>query len=242
MSKPCRGCGQPIPANHRKCATCLEHHIEPVDTNIGEQPAQTPVPRVIFAVVEATCDYTALAKGAAACTLLQQREATPLGDCQLIDDVAETPATALRDTWGDLPPAVRIESEKGAQLLSVALKHTDCADRNDHEDGEQSLPRLYDESGRGILNEEQVESWTDTADAERWLIPIIGVEQQSAENHTKRRKFRGPNTVHIHCRCCEETTEHRFSGYEQLPEEAWDGHPIWQCQTCRATRFGPAPE
>ena len=241
-SKACRGCGQPIAADQRKCATCLEHHIESADTTGDGQTAPSPVPRIIFAVVEATCDYTALAKGAAACTLLQRRRVNPLEDCQLIDDVAETPANTLHDTWDELPAAVRIETEQGRKLLSVATKHIDRAEEGGHSDGERSLPRLYDESGRGILNEEQIKSWTDTADGERWLIPILGAEQHPAENRTKRRKSQRSNTEHIHCRRCKETTPHRFSDHEQLPEEAWDGNPIWQCQACGTPRFGPAPE
>ncbi|WP_181692674.1 hypothetical protein [Natronomonas sp. LN261] len=241
-SKACRGCGQPISAKQRKCTTCLEHHIESVGTTGDEHTAPTPVPRVIFAIVEATCDYTALAKGAAACTLLQRRRANPLEDSQLIDDVAETPAATLHDTWGELPAAVRIGTEQGRKLLSVATKHIDRADESDHGNGERSLPRLYDESGRSVLNREQIESWTDTADGERWLIPILGAEQHPTENRTKRRENQRSNTEHIHCRRCEETTPHRFSGHEQLPEEAWDGNPIWQCQACGTARFGPVPE
>ena len=238
-SKACRGCGQPISANQRKCATCLRYHIEPVDTDVGEQADQTPVPRVIFAVVEAACDYTALAKGAAACTLLEQRESNPLEDCQLIDELSEPPATTLRDTWGDLPPAVRIESENGSQLLSVALKHIDGTEEGAREEDEQSISRLYDESGRGIRDKE---SWIDTANDERWLVPAIGVEQRPAENRTTRRNIQSSYKRYIDCHCCEEATEHRFSEYEQLPDGAWDGQPIWQCQACGTTRYGPVSE
>jgi len=242
MSKACRGCGQPIPGDQRKCATCLEHHIESVGTTGDEHTAPTAVPRVIFAVVEATCDYTALAKGAAACTLLQRRRVNPLEDCQLIDDVTETPADTLHDTWDELPAAVRIETEQGRKLLSVATKHIDRAEEGGHSDGERTLSRLYDESGHSVLNREQIESWTDTADGEYWLISILGAEKHPAENRTKPPKSQRSNTEHIHCRRCEETTPHRFSDHEQLPEEAEDGNPIWQCQACGTARFGPAPE
>jgi len=172
----------------------------------------------------------------------KQRDANSLEECQLIDDVGETPTTALRGTWGALPAAVRITSERGSQLLSVALKHTDCADGDGREEAEQSLPRLYDERGTGILNEEQVEPEADPGDSDRWLVPILGAERKSADDHTTERKILGQTTERIHCRCCEETTEHRFSGYEQLPEETRDGSPIWHCHDCGTPRFGPAPE
>ncbi|WP_235019642.1 hypothetical protein [Natrialba sp. INN-245] len=64
---------------------------------------------------------SAVAKGAGAATLLTKVDRdSAVGDCQLIYDLDTEPAAQLTDKWPSLPEAVRITSESGEQLLTVA--------------------------------------------------------------------------------------------------------------------------
>jgi hypothetical protein len=121
----CSSCGASIPSNRTKCRFCLSNHLD--GTSDDSRPPHTewaPL-HVVHLLVEASTFYAAVAKGAAAATLLTKADRDPtVDDCQLIYDLDAEPAAQLTDKWPSLPEAVRVTSESGEQLLTTARERT----------------------------------------------------------------------------------------------------------------------
>lgn len=121
MDVQCRLCRTSIPANRTKCRFCLTNQIKSPSDGRGSSEPEWAFLHVVFAIVEASTYYEALAKGSTATALLAKADSDPaIDNCQLIYDVAEEPATQLTRRWGPLPPAVRVQSDCGQQLLETA--------------------------------------------------------------------------------------------------------------------------
>lgn len=76
----------------------------------------------------------------------------------------------------------------------------------------------------------------------RWTVPAIALETASREPDSTSAGVELLTVVALQCRQCARETAHRFTTRESVPDDAWTGHPIWECEVCSAARYGPAPE
>lgn len=111
-------------------------------------------PHVVQLLVEAATFCGAVAKGAAAATLLAKIDRDPAVDrCQLIYELDEAPAPQLTEPWPSLPPAARVDSERGAQLLAAAREQTAWTETPQSTREGTHATFLYDETGNSIPDE-----------------------------------------------------------------------------------------
>ena len=121
----CSACGASIPANRSKCRFCLSNHLDRTSDESSTPDTEWTLLHVVHLLVEASTFYAAVAKGAAAATLLTKADRNPaVDDCQLIYELDTKPAVQLADKWPSLPEAVRVTSESGEQLLTAARERT----------------------------------------------------------------------------------------------------------------------
>jgi hypothetical protein len=93
----CRSCGTPIPASQTKCRFCLTNHLGDSDTPTTETGQEATLVGIVFALVESSTFYAAVAKGAAAGNLLGASETEGITELRLIYDLTEEPASQLVD-------------------------------------------------------------------------------------------------------------------------------------------------
>ncbi|UTF55805.1 hypothetical protein [Natronosalvus rutilus] len=239
----CTSCGASIPASQTKCRFCLTNHLG-VATD-KQQPLDTEwtLLHVVHLLVEASTNYHALAKGAAAATLLAKPDRDPaVNDCQLIYDFDTKPATQLTDKWPSLPEAVQVTSESGEQLLTAARERTGQTEstQSRHEGAHTTF--LYDEGGHDVHDEDQVTALLETVEDDIWLVPAIALQCFIDDEHSENRQPSVLSKTRLDCRTCGRKTEHQFQRFESLPDETWSGQPIWECQVCQSPRHGPAPK
>ncbi|GCF15745.1 hypothetical protein Harman_36800 [Haloarcula mannanilytica] len=238
----CRSCGTSVPDGQTKCRFCLTNHLGN-DANSTGETASTTVLGIVHLVVESTTFYGAVAKGGAAANLLSASEAEPaVDDYTLIYDLDEAPARQLAEQWPSLPEAVQVSSEEGEQLLSAARDQTGWHGQEASEGQEQAPTRLYDQRGNGIRDESRLATILDDADDAVWLVPAIALTESPAEAVADRQVSSVPTTQNLDCQTCGRTTDHRFKTHESVPDEAWSGQPIWECQVCGSARYGPSLE
>jgi len=239
----CRGCRAAIPLQRSKCDSCLREHVEPLDVN-SPDPARTwEFCHLIFAVVEAGTDYTAVAKGTAACTQLVGRDDDPIANYQSVAAFTEPPSTFLTDRWGDLPAATRIDTDTGERLLTRIQERSVQDGSDDGECDSVHDTYLYDEAGDGIRTLDQLESVQAAMIDPVWLIPAIALLPASPINKgfdrkSRREPMRGEL---LRCHSCGEQTVHLFVDYDSVPDPTYPDTPIWKCKRCSTPRFGPAP-
>jgi hypothetical protein len=107
---------------------------------------------VVHLLVEASTFYAAVAKGAAAATLLTKADRDPaVDDCQLIYDLDTKPVVQLTDKWPLLPEAVRVTSESGEQLLTTARQRTKQTELAQSPCEGAHTTFLYDEGGTTLV-------------------------------------------------------------------------------------------
>ncbi|MFC7216001.1 hypothetical protein ACFQO4_18180 [Saliphagus sp. GCM10025334] len=237
----CASCGASSPASQTKCRFCLSNHL---GGSTDKQPAdlEWTLLHVVHLLVEASTDYHALAKGAAAAALLAKPDRDPaVDDCQLIYDFDDAPAAQLIDQWPSLPEAVRTTSERGEQLLSVARKRTTWAEMTPASSREAHATYLYDEEGHGVRGEARLTALLDSAENDVWLVPAIAL-QRSVDEHSVDRHPSVPSRTRLECRTCGRKTVHQFQEFESFPDETWSGQPIWECQGCQSPRHGSNPQ
>ncbi len=193
--------------------------------------------------MEAATFYSAVAKGSAAATFLSKADRdSVIDDCQPIYDLDEEPAPQLADKWPSLPAAVRITSERGAQVLETARERTAWREaRQSRHDGEHAT-FLYDESGSGVRREKHLVNLREDAADDVWLVPAIALQQSVEETPTDSHQRQNPNRKQLECRECSRDTAHRFLDFEDVPDDEWGGQPMWECQVCGMPRYGPKPE
>jgi hypothetical protein len=236
--RSCVSCGASIPASQRKCRFCLEHELDGASES-GAASSEQTLRGVIHFLVESGTFYGAVAKGAAAATLLSSGHDQPIDDCTLIYDLDDEPAPQLTERWPTLPAATEVTAAAGDALLTAARERTAWNERSDRSQTE--IPRVYDERGQGIRDESSLEHTLDDSD-QLWIVPAIAVETVPRETKSSSTRAEIPTVTALECQHCTKETEHRFSTRESLPDETWTGQPIWECQVCGTGRYGPAPE
>lgn len=239
----CASCGASIPATQTKCRFCLTNHLGASTDN--QQPADTEwtLLHVVQLLVEASTVYHALAKGAAAATLLAKPDRVPaIDDCQLLYDFDDTPAAQLTDEWSSLPDAVRATSKRGERLLAVARERTTWTEPTKATRGEAHTTFLYDEEGHSIRDGDRLTGLLESAENDVWLVPAIALQRSADDEQSESRQPSVPSKTRLDCRSCNRTTVHQFQEFESVPTENWTGQPMWECQVCQSPRHGPAPE
>ncbi|RLM62609.1 hypothetical protein [Halorubrum sp. Atlit-26R] len=238
----CASCRASIPAGQSKCPFCLTNYLGGNATSTNES-ASTTVLGIVHLVVESTTFYGAVAKGGAAATLLAANDAEPaVNDYSLIYDLDEPPARQLADQWPSLPEAVQVSSDEGERLLSVARDRDGWHGQEASERQEQAPTRLYDQRGDGIRDASRLDGVLDDADDAVWLVPAMALTESRGEAAADRQVSSVPTTQELECQTCERATDHRFKSHESVPDEAWTGQPIWECQVCGSARYGPSLE
>ena len=237
--RACVSCGASIPASQGKCRFCLEHELDGASES-GAAGSEQTLRGVIHFLVESGTFYGAVAKGAAAATLLSSSHDQPIDDCTLIYDLDDEPAPQLTERWPTLPAAAEVTSAAGDALLSASRERAGEEDgRNNRPQTE--LPRVYDERGQGIRDGSSLEHALDDGD-QLWIVPAVAVETVPRETESTSTGAEIPTVTALECQHCTRETEHRFRTRESLPDETWTGQPIWECQVCGTGRYGPAPE
>ena len=238
----CRSCGASVPDGQTKCRFCLTNHLGSGATGTNET-ASTTCLGIVHLVIESTTFYGAVAKGGAAANLLSANEAEPaVDDYTLIYDIEEAPARQLAEQWPSLPDAVQVSSEEGERLLSAARDRTGWHGQEASERQEQAPTRLYDQRGDGIRDASCLDAVLNDDDDAVWLVPAIALTKSAVEAAADRRESSIPTTQELDCQNCGRATDHRFKTHESVPDEAWTGQPIWECQVCGAVRYGPSLE
>jgi len=238
--RACVSCGASIPAGQRKCRFCLDHELD-VASEAGAGDTEQTLRGVIQFLVDAGTFYAAVAKGAAAASLLTSAPDEPVDDCTLIYDLEDEPAPQITEDWPTLPAATEVRSAAGDTLLSAARDRTGWEVVNRKSRPQTEIPRVYDERGQGIRDESALEHTLGDND-QLWIVPAIAVEAVPIETGSTSASAEIPTVTVLECQHCTTETEHRFSTHESLPDEAWTGQPIWECQVCGTGRYGPAPE
>jgi len=236
----CDSCGASIPASQRKCRFCHEHELD-ATTESGAGSSEQTLRGVIHFLVESVTFYGAVAKGAAAATLLTSTHDGPVDDCTLIYDLDDEPAPQLTKRWPTLPAAVEATSAAGDALLTAARERTAWEEDGRSELPQKVIPRVYDERGQGIGDESALDHTPDGGD-KLWIVPAIAVETVPRETESTSGGAEIPTVTTLECQHCTRETEHRFSTRESISDETWTGQPIWECQVCGTARYGPAPE
>ncbi|WP_313696078.1 hypothetical protein [Halorarum halobium] len=236
--RACVSCGASIPTSQRKCRFCLEHELETASASEAASSEQT-LRGVIQFLVESGTFYGAVAKGAAAATLLTSGPDEPIDDCTLIYDLDDEPAPQLTERWPTLPAATEVSSAAGDALLTTACERTPWDEWSDRPQTE--IPRVYDERGQGIRDKSSLGHILNGGD-QLWIVPAIAVETVPQKTKSTSTGTEIPTVTALECQHCTSETEHRFSTRESLPDETWTGQPIWECQVCGTGRYGPAPD
>jgi len=253
-SGTCRGCRAEIPPGRSKCSSCLREHVEPLD-EIATDPARDwSFCHLIFAVVEAGTDYSAVAKGTAACTQLVERDDDPIANYQSVAEFRESPSTFLTSRWGDLPAATRVDSDAGQRLLARIRERRAEDHGQELSDDDTSEVKteagndavhdtyLYDRSGDGIRTVEAIETVRTASTDPLWLIPAIGLLPASSIGDGGRASRREPlRGEFLRCHSCNEETVHHCVGTQPVSDPSSRDTPLWRCGRCATPRFGPSP-
>ncbi|ELZ15686.1 biosurfactant protein 1 [Natrinema limicola] len=239
----CRSCGAPIPADRTKCLFCLTNHLEDSSSETDAPATEWTLLGVVHMLVESSTFYGAVAKGAAAATLLASNATEQaVDDCTIIYDLEDEPAAQLTDRWPVLPAAAQITSTDGEQLFAAAHDRTAWTDQSAVESDCEPTTYLYDEGGTGIRDEQQLATLLDNTGDDAWLVPAIALQQAPKEREPEHQDSGIPTKERLECHQCGRTTDHRFSAHESVPDETWTGNAIWECQVCGTSRHGPSPE
>jgi hypothetical protein len=237
----CRSCGAPIPASQTKCRFCLTNHLGDSDTSTTETGQEATLVGIVFALVESSTFYGAVAKGAAAGNLLVNSETEGITEHQLIYDLTEGPASQLVDQWPSLPDASKVASETGEQLLTAIRDRMNGQEHSTFAGAQDAKACLYDQRGEALRTESHLDTMLETADDPMWLVPGIALQESSGESDQDAQPSNIPTRVQLECHHCDSETGHRFTTYESLPDDTWSGQPIWECRECGACRYGPEP-
>ena len=239
----CSSCGALIPANRTKCRFCLSNHLDGTSDDSPTPDTEWTLLHVVHLLVEASTFYAAVAKGAAAATLLTKIDRDPaIDDCLLIYDLDAEPAAQIADKWPSLPEAVRVTSESGEQLLTAARGRTGQTDSTQSGSERAHTTFLYDEGGHDVSEEDRLTALLERVDSEVWLVPAVALQRSVDDEHSKDSQPRVPSKTRLECRKCGRTTEHQFQEFESFPDDEWSGQPMWECQVCQSPRYGPNPQ
>ncbi|MDQ2055232.1 hypothetical protein [Halobellus sp. H-GB7] len=239
----CSSCGASIPANRTKCRFCLSNHLDGTSDDSCTPDTEWTLLHVDHLLVEASTFYAAVAKGAAAATLLTKADRDPaIDDCQLIYDLNAEPAAQLTEQWPSLPEAVRVTSESGEQLLAAARERTGRTKPNQSRSDGAHTTFLYNEGGHNVREEDRLTALLESAEDDVWLVPAIALQRSVDGDHSENQQPSVPSKTRLGCRSCDRTTEHQFQEFESIPVDEWAGQAMWECQVCQSPRHGPDPE
>ena len=73
-------------------------------------------------------------------------------------------------------------------------------------------------------------------------MPAIALTETPDEHQSASQRTAVPAKEQLECQSCGRVTDHQFRSYESLPHETWTGQPIWKCQVCKLSRYGPNPK
>lgn len=151
-------------------------------------------------------------------------------DVKPVYEFETPPASMLSADWGgELPAAIRRDTDIGHQLLETALTKT--------EQTPESMPYLYDEEGGPLVGRDDLEAVTQTdADEQQsyWVVP--GVVQRYTVTVPDEPK------TQLSCECRSITTPHVCIGRGGAPVSISDiARPIWVCSICGRPTYGPEP-
>lgn len=265
--RTCGDCGRRIPLGQRACDHCLNRHVGS-SPRTDDTAAETSFVHAIFVVVTSSTAWGATAKAAAAGHRLGNHVDDPIDDCQFVADLPGAPAEPLTQEWGDLPPAVRLDSDDGQRLLRMAIDRTAWVDDTTDSATEHAPPRgdgdpgntdgdttdtarsldnhatyLYDDTGTGIRSRDRLSDRRREATTPLWLVPALGLtaaDDRPARGSSSSAGDREGDRS-LGCEACETATPHAFRAHEEVPVDVMSGQPIWVCQRCGAARYGPDP-
>jgi len=239
----CSSCGASIPANRTKCRFCLSNHLDGASDDSCTPDTEGTLLHIVHLLVEASTFYAAVAKGAAAATLLTKANRDPaVDDCQLIYDLDTKPAAQLTDKWPSLPEAARVTSESGDQLLTAVRERTGqtVSTRSRCEGAHTTF--LYDEGGHDVSEKSRLTGLLERAESDVWLVPAIALQRSVDREHSEGLRPNVPSKTRLECRKCGRMTENQFQECESFPADEWSVQPMWECQGCQSPRHGPDPE
>ncbi|WP_424016181.1 hypothetical protein ACOZ4N_00865 (plasmid) [Halorientalis pallida] len=241
----CQDCDREIPDTHDRCGLCARKAGEMMDrpwsqddktkTASDQATPDWTFGRVVFAVVQASTRYEALALGTSAFSLadadaLVGDANAGYADVKPVADFESSPARHLTAGWGDVVDVAPLDSDDGQRLFEAALKRTvQDLGANTH---------LYLTEGDPLGTQDDVEelrAQNADGDEQYWLVPGIVRRYNSGPD----RAIPESEPEILHCRQCEEDTDHRYTGKSTL--EGVRGRPVWVCAKCNTPRFGHEP-
>ncbi|MCU4728641.1 biosurfactant protein 1, partial [Halapricum hydrolyticum] len=226
----CSSCGAVVHACQTKCQFCLTNHPGDTNSDYHSSEGEWNLLHIVHLLVEASTFYAAVAKGAAAATLLTKADRDPaVNDCQLIYDLNTEPATQLSDKWPSLPEAVRVTSEDGEQLLVAVRERTGQTELTQSQRKGAHTTFLYEEGGHGVRDEDRLTELLESAEDDVWLVPSIALQRSVDDDQSENRQPSVPSKTRLECRKCGRMTEHQFQEFESLPDDEWSGQPMWEC-------------
>jgi RNase P subunit RPR2 len=234
----CIDCGIPLSASDTRCELCRRRSIDSNKQNRVRSIRNWEFCRVVFAVIEASSKWEAVAKGSAAFGQLVNREEGRIDSCQLIHDFETEPSTFLTSRWGSLPGAVKVSSDTGERLLNCVRRRIK---RDTNERVDDSITYLYTEAGMGIQLADFHREFLETTSTNVWLVPAISFAEAVSET-SQQDSIKIPTAKRLNCRDCGHITLHLFEAHEAVPHGSWSKQPIWTCEVCGIPRYGPRPE
>lgn len=237
----CDICGASIPPSRARCPD--HQHTQSVDTENGPWS----ISNVGVTVVAASSKFHALANAAVS---FRRRE-TGGGDnsFELIYDFGQ-PSKTLTSGWGgELPEAVKLDSEAGENLVETAFSKVDSDEVESGGEvggieidpsiiGESTEPDsyLYDERGAVLNTEEdlaQFDAGPENEDYSYWVIPALLYKRDEEVGDESRRTMA--------CISCGEA-EHVFNGFTNTPQDMdREQMGVWICVECERRKAGEPP-
>ncbi len=231
----CEVCGDAIPPTRARCNT--HQRDTPSSRSVDDQWS---ISRVAIAVVPGTTYYHAVSLGAAAFRHRNQQSNSP-DSFDLIYDFDDEPSRTLVREWsGELPDAVRLDSEQGTELYKTGIRKTPTLSvysltGNSHQESAQKVSDdsdvyIYLEDGTPVQIDadiETIENIRSDSDQPLWVVTAVlyqrTTRRSTADQNDTRRMF---------CQQCAETT-HIYRGSLACGE--------WECTSCGTTRDGQPP-
>lgn len=197
---------------------------------------------LIFAVVGSRTRLGSLAKGIAA---FCHRTGRPRGKSfnpkqtfEMVDDFDHDVASLFKEKWGTLRPTVPLDSKLGSKWINTLRESTTWGKIN-HQDEKQNY--LYDEMGSIIETRTGLEAIQEQADYTVWMVPALNLRPSESKDTPQSIELRSPRREILRCFECESETEHSFKTYESVEDDKYSGQPIWECDRCGSSRYGPSP-
>ena len=231
----CEVCGDSIPPTRARCS---DHRGRTSSSQSVDD--EWSISRVAIAIVPGATYYHAVSLGAAAFRHRnQQSNSTESFD--LIYDFDDDPSKTLVRQWGgELPDAVKLDSEQGTELYKTGVRKTPTLSEysltastnkvSAQKVSDDSDVYIYLEDGTPVQTDadiETIENLRSDSDQPLWVVTAVlyqrKTQRSTADQNDTRRMF---------CQQCAETT-HIYRGSLACGE--------WECTSCGTTRDGQPP-